>query len=412
MYVLYMDQTGEVKGIKASTILPFPFHIGTTIADAQLQQTQTYRVWCQQSWGITHVSENRFGFPYDVFSISMFSDRHQFEGVISLIFPSDAVFEIHLLRREADILRWLFAISENVLMLSDPDELWSQFRDLFLQLFYFKGGVLFRQKHEEVDLVEQFGSLDFSTDIIQILKEDLIQSPTLLRKPHPFSYHTMIVERYDFHFCGVIEILYLFRKPIDAVPTVFNALLDFYRLTGTVVCQRAQLQQLTIQDPLTRIWNRRALENHMEEYFALHSPAPAIFILFDLDHFKQLNDQFGHQAGDVALQKIASYIRNTLHKGDWIARLGGDEFVLVLHETKWQEYESSAQLISWLRNSPLIEFKLGITAGEVEIPREATTYQEAYRLADQRLYEGKKSGRNCVVMDTTTIRLPSFLELS
>ena len=132
----------------------------------------------------------------------------------------------------------------------------------------------------------------------------------------------------------------------------------------------------------------------MESYFTAKIPVPSVFLLFDLDGFKQLNDSLGHQHGDHALKAIAHYFKQSIRaNGDWIARLCGDEFVLMLYDTAWDKTLID-RLARQVEDSPLEQHSLSLTMGAVALPKEANNFQEAYRLADERLYRGKQDGKN------------------
>ncbi|NIR08370.1 MAG: diguanylate cyclase, partial [Candidatus Aminicenantes bacterium] len=89
-------------------------------------------------------------------------------------------------------------------------------------------------------------------------------------------------------------------------------------------------------DPLTSCYNRRALDNYVEHDIAnaKRYDGDLSIIMFDIDHFKVINDTYGHGAGDKVLKEISGMIRSTIRGGDYIARYGGEEFVLALPETK------------------------------------------------------------------------------
>lgn len=153
------------------------------------------------------------------------------------------------------------------------------------------------------------------------------------------------------------------------------------------------VKHLTERDALTGAYNRYALERTMEQHFSLLKDMPTVFVLFDLDHFKELNDTQGHQKGDEALQALTHYLTNLLSDKDVIARLGGDEFVLLLFHTEWTP-ALEQKLITWVHHSPLASYHLKISMGIVELPSEAEDFPAVYRLADQRLYAAKRAGRN------------------
>ncbi len=411
--VTYIDQGGVVRFVKTSRRINFPFVEGLTVEDPIVKQSVAYQAWQRQESTFQKVEAARFGFPYLIGAYAQFSKNHQFLGVISLILPSDGTDRLIILQEERDILNWLLRVARDVFGVVDPDQLWRQFRDIFLQLFEIKEGFVLVETNAELILHEHFGQGIVSHKEIEWLQEDA-------KIPHHAAEIDQEVflmgeewemDRYELQLNARREILYLLREKGKPVHPLMSVVIDYYHLVREIVEQRASLEQLTFVDPLTEVWNRRALEDHMEHYFAMRNPVPAVFILFDLDHFKQLNDQSGHQLGDTALKAIARYARRTLRKGDWVARLGGDEFVLVLHETSGMNFlKTKMQQGAWWKKSPLRDYGLGMTMGLVEIPGEARNYQEAYRLADQRLYRGKQLGKGVLIYNENQPPIPLLVE--
>ena len=328
-------------------------------------------------------------------------------------FAVDGLQQLSTLQEERDILNWLLRVARDVFGVVDPDQLWQQFRDIFLQLFVVTEGFVMVETNGELILHEHFGQGSITQSELEWLYEDARQSrrSAIVNEDVPLLGREWVMNRYELQLNARREVLYLLLPKGHPAHPLMNVVIDYYHLVREIVEQRALLQELTFVDPLTEVWNRRALEEHMENYFAMRYPLPAVFILFDLDWFKQLNDRFGHQRGDAALKAIARYARRTLRKGDWVARLGGDEFVLVMHETDGLEVlDSKLKLGAWWQQSPLREYGLGMTMGVVKVPLEAKTYQEAYRLADQRLYRGKQMGKGLMVFDEETEPMALFFE--
>ncbi len=366
------------------------------------------RVLSERSWIVDEWKTQQRS--YREMALPLFSSSGEFEGVLFISIPKNYKKELQRLRHDHEVFHWILEISRYVLFESRSEELWSQFRDLFLQLFQVQGGGFLRIANSRVQDFEWFGRFQVPDELrteMTFAAMTIIENGGKLKSIY-FEHEEKVyhVIRYDWvRNCDNWDVLYLFHDPIDdEEATLFLSLMNFYHLAVQVVEQREMLQRKTNEDPLTGVWNRRALESHMETYYALRHPSPAIFVLFDLDHFKQLNDTQGHQTGDIALQEVARYFRTCIRKGDWIARIGGDEWVLVLHEVEPQ-LRFPQQVREWMESGPFVAHGLGITGGYVEIPQEAVSYQDAYRLADHRLYEGKRGGRNRVVGPNTIVLL-------
>ena len=175
-----------------------------------------------------------------------------------------------------------------------------------------------------------------------------------------------------------------------------QAVLEFLGLATVNRWRQRQLLRLARHDPLTGALNRRALEERLEAYFKAEAGSPALFLLLDLDDLKQVNDRYGHQAADSLLRDFTAYARTALRPSDEVARIGGDEFVWLLYDAQLGD-ETRRRLEQIIARSPLTDFGSGATVGVVELPREAGSYADAYRLADRRLYQGKHHGKGVVV---------------
>jgi diguanylate cyclase (GGDEF)-like protein len=149
----------------------------------------------------------------------------------------------------------------------------------------------------------------------------------------------------------------------------------------------ADLQHSLATDPLTGVGSRRALEERMSRL----SQGDAL-VLVDLDHFKAVNDQYGHSVGDEVLQEFGSILRTRIRPHDFVARYGGEEFVLVLARTgPDQAREVLARVRSeWRRARPDVTFSSGL-AVNTDMESEA---QILLAMADAALYRAKAAGRN------------------
>lgn len=161
------------------------------------------------------------------------------------------------------------------------------------------------------------------------------------------------------------------------------------------------LVRQAIRDPLTGTFSRSSGEETLEMQFtvAKRSNAPLAVAFVDLDHFKSINDCFGHEAGDQVLVKAANCISNNLRRGDMLVRWGGEEFVLILPNTDMQQARS---VLARLRQkgfglrpdtSP-VTASIGIAELQVE---NAEDWRALVEIADQRMYHAKTSGRDRIV---------------
>jgi diguanylate cyclase (GGDEF)-like protein len=164
-----------------------------------------------------------------------------------------------------------------------------------------------------------------------------------------------------------------------------------------------QLMTLANTDPLTNLVNRRMMMKLLEseKQRMENGGQPFSLVMIDVDNFKQINDEYGHDAGDFVLVILAEKIRVAVRKDDSICRWGGDEFLLMLANTSLTDSESVAEKIrSQVIDSPFIYHEVDIP---VTITLGISTCDKnggiggAIRRADLALYQGKQSGKNCSV---------------
>jgi len=175
---------------------------------------------------------------------------------------------------------------------------------------------------------------------------------------------------------------------------------------------RRRLRTLANLDTLTQVPNRR----HFQELSALalrdDAPGSAVLVLFDVDHFKRINDEHGHAAGDRALCLVSSSVLEHLRAHDVPGRHGGDEFVLLLRQTTTQQAMGVvARIVAEVqRRAPRQELPaLSLSFGLVQIGL-AEGINAALRRADQALYEAKRQGRSRAVSAGGNEQQPVFSE--
>ena len=165
-----------------------------------------------------------------------------------------------------------------------------------------------------------------------------------------------------------------------------------------------EIYRLTIIDGLTEIHNKRYLLEFLDRELARSERhrRPLALLLFDIDHFKAVNDAMGHLAGDVTLRELVARVKAGVRKEELFARYGGEEFVIVLPETTREGAIHIAERIRGLVESrPFAydnrEYTLTISIGVATTTgEEALTPAELLRRADDRLYQAKRDGRNRV----------------
>ncbi len=165
------------------------------------------------------------------------------------------------------------------------------------------------------------------------------------------------------------------------------------------------LQARAFEDPLTGLKNRRFLDQYLQEQLAVAQryEKPLSLLMADIDLFKRVNDEYGHDVGDLVLRELAATIRATARSSDLVARYGGEEFVLVLPDTdtqdaialaeRFREAIASMQVIHGDYGEAL---NITISIGAASFPNDGNTMDSLYKLADSALYLAKNRGRNQV----------------
>lgn len=183
-------------------------------------------------------------------------------------------------------------------------------------------------------------------------------------------------------------------------------LADQFSLALSNLNLRERLRHESIVDPLTGLFNRRYLDVTLERELqrAQRNERPLAVIMFDLDHFKRLNDTYGHAAGDAALRVTGGFLEAHVRGGDIACRFGGEEFALILPEVALQAAAArAAELVADVRHLRLQHQgvslpHLTMSGGVAVFPGHGTTAQELLRLADHALYQAKAQGRDQVVV--------------
>ena len=187
---------------------------------------------------------------------------------------------------------------------------------------------------------------------------------------------------------------------LGAVVMAFTALmLVCERTERQLRDSRRRLRTLANQDTLTQVPNRRHFLELADQALQQDEPGTAVLVTFDVDRFKQINDLFGHAAGDRALCLVSSAMLDSLRANDVPGRQGGDEFVLLLrHASPRVAVSVAARIVSEVqRRAPGQQLPtLTLSFGLVQVGF-GEGVQAALRRADQAMYEAKRQGRSCAV---------------
>ncbi len=165
-----------------------------------------------------------------------------------------------------------------------------------------------------------------------------------------------------------------------------------------------EIYNMTISDGLTQISNKRFLMDHLDKEFsrAKRYGRQLSIIMFDLDRFKDINDQYGHLTGDYVLKEMAHILKNRIRKEEVFARYGGEEFVVVLPESDNEVAVQFGEILRAMVEENEFEFEgqpinVTISVGVGTLQEKMSSVSDLVKEADEHLYEAKRSGRNKVV---------------
>lgn len=199
--------------------------------------------------------------------------------------------------------------------------------------------------------------------------------------------------------CGIVE--------IDILSDNFNNLAQkLDERTKKLVDTQAQKElheKLANTDSLTGIYNRRFLDDFSSNYLKIvkREDKDLSLLIIDIDNFKNKNDTYGHETGDIIIKKLVSYIKNVVRDNDIIVRYGGDEFIIVLPNTNIKNSKKVAEkLLSYINEINQLESKelyFTITIGVSAYEDSDKNVRDIINRADESLYQAKKLGKNRVI---------------
>ncbi len=237
-----------------------------------------------------------------------------------------------------------------------------------------------------------------------------ISDATISRQHIRFVQEGIVVRAVDL---GTTNGTFINDKKIGA-PTVLKdgdmvrlgtVLLKFFSHGNIENVFHDKIYQKATLDQTTNVFNKQYLMDSLESEFkiAKNYQRPLSIIVYDLDFFKKVNDTFGHNAGDIILKETASIVKSAIRKNDILGRFGGEEFIIILPDTiKKTAYEFAERIRQKLEQH---NFKLSgvttrqtISMGVAEIDAQMKKSVDLIEIADQKLYESKRNGRNRVTV--------------
>lgn len=204
----------------------------------------------------------------------------------------------------------------------------------------------------------------------------------------------------------VIPLVSLVLSVLSWRKNAINILLSrsLAQANAALEAKQVELERLASHDGLTGLCNRGEFMRRADHELlrALRHKYSTAFILLDLDHFKRVNDHYGHPTGDAVLRHVAHLLASGVRASDVVARLGGEEFVVLLPHTPLESALRCAEKLRLrVQNHPLVTdagpLSITVSLGVVEVPpRSRADVAAAYAAIDRALYRAKAAGRNCV----------------
>jgi len=212
---------------------------------------------------------------------------------------------------------------------------------------------------------------------------------------------------------GVLHVMTSTEAPlgrsVDSIEPLARTVAEHVGLAMANFNLRQTLRIQSIRDPLTGLFNRRYMEETINREIprATRYQRPLGIILFDIDHFKDFNDEFGHAAGDTVLSVLGEFVRAHIRSEDIACRYGGEEIVLILPDAPQEVTLARAEMLRAGVTTLRLEHRgkplgnLSISLGVAVFPRHGVTGEVLLRAADQALYRAKGTGRNRVELAVT-----------
>lgn len=217
-----------------------------------------------------------------------------------------------------------------------------------------------------------------------------------------------------FHYCipfylggqvgGVVQVVHTDPEKKSIQSDIYY-LKSYLQEAGPVIEAKTYmnlLKQQSMIDRLTGMYNRRYLDEHLTELESQASDRSVGVMMIDIDHFKSVNDEFGHDVGDVVLEQMSEIIRKSVRQSDVLIRYGGEEILVLLMDTATGHTHEVAEKIRSTVEITKIEaghtvVQRTISIGVAEYPTHADEFQKCLKMADMALYHAKETGRNQVI---------------
>ncbi len=191
---------------------------------------------------------------------------------------------------------------------------------------------------------------------------------------------------------------------LKRIENKLKGITELYALSLANIRLRERLHLQSIVDSLTGLFNRRHMEYALTREFdrATRNSTNVGLMMLDIDHFKQLNDTYGHEVGDKVLWKIGMFLKNSIRGEDIACRYGGEELIVILPGCSPEDcLQKANEIRQGIEKLTVVvkkrEHKVTVSIGISSFPQNGELIDEVIRAADDAMYEAKKAGRNCIV---------------
>jgi diguanylate cyclase (GGDEF)-like protein len=248
-------------------------------------------------------------------------------------------------------------------------------------------------------------AIDVDRVTLQVEKRKLRPKQMMIDPKATLKSHLTLPLTIEGEIIGCISLNSDQPNAFDAQDLQFLSVIGYQMAASLKHFQRfSSIKNIAIYDTLTNLYNRRYFEERLEveAQKSFFSDTSLSLVMVDIDHFKRVNDTFGHTEGDRVLCEIASLLKTSVRKKDTVARYGGEEFILILPEAGLEESSMIAERIRRLvEDTPFeigqAQINLTVSLGISNFPsHQARSKEELVKMADLALYDAKRRGRNRV----------------
>ncbi len=209
------------------------------------------------------------------------------------------------------------------------------------------------------------------------------------------AFSTILI-KYNFFDLSLVHIISLSNISVSLL--IIWLISHSYEQANILI--KRKLSKISVTDPLTNTYNRQILQEIRKTYDEEH---PLSLCVLDIDHFKAVNDTYGHDAGDAVLRSFALALKNAFGDIAYVIRLGGEEFGVCFPYKECADIQPLiADFLIKMNNTAIdyenISITITFSAGIAEYPKETAEFSELLKIADHRLYKAKKLGRNQIVV--------------